>query len=36
MIKLDKKDKMFNERLVRQFNMKMFDKVIHELKTKIF
>jgi len=32
LIKEEKKEKTFKERLIRQFNLKMFDKVIYELK----
>lgn len=31
-IKEERRDKMFKERLIRQFNYKMFDKVVNELR----
>jgi len=34
MIKKQKKENSFKERLVRYFNLRMFDKVIYELKVK--
>jgi Sec7-like guanine-nucleotide exchange factor len=31
-IKQEKKEKTMNERIIRQFNLKMFEKVVNELK----